>query len=93
MRASQRISHASQQASAHAWSGALTTGLGGVRCSAGCGETGSLPNICPFAFPLQAEAYKQRTALPFTPVAVSFTNVEYSVPLPPVSAGWQQGVS
>lgn len=33
----------------------------------------------------QAEAYKQRTALPFTPAVVTFTNVEYSVPLPPVS--------
>lgn len=35
--------------------------------------------------PVQAEAYKQRTALPFTPVAITFSQVEYSVPLPPVS--------
>jgi len=32
----------------------------------------------------QAEVYQQRTALPFKPATLTFRNVEYSVPLPPV---------
>lgn len=35
----------------------------------------------------QAQAYRQRTALPFMPLAVTFTDVSYSVPMPPVSDG------
>ncbi len=30
-----------------------------------------------------AETYRQRTAIPFIPVVLTFKNVEYSVPLPP----------
>ena len=32
----------------------------------------------------QAETYRQRTVIPFTPCTLTFKNVEYSVPLPPV---------
>lgn len=32
-----------------------------------------------------ADAYRQRTAMPFTPVTLTFVGVEYSVPLPKVS--------
>ena len=35
----------------------------------------------------QAEVYRQRTAIPFDFTAITFRDVEYSVPLPPVS-GW-----
>ncbi|KAL4447582.1 hypothetical protein ABPG75_004801 [Micractinium tetrahymenae] len=31
----------------------------------------------------QADAYRQRTVIPFTPCTLTFKNVEYSVPLPP----------
>lgn len=33
---------------------------------------------------LQAQTYRQRTVIPFTPCTLTFKNVEYSVPLPPV---------
>ncbi|KAL4419611.1 hypothetical protein ABPG77_001665 [Micractinium sp. CCAP 211/92] len=32
---------------------------------------------------LQAQTYRQRTVIPFTPCTLTFKNVEYSVPLPP----------
>jgi hypothetical protein len=32
-----------------------------------------------------AEVYLQRTAIRFDPIAITFGDVEYSVPLPPVS--------
>lgn len=62
--------------------GHVTRAVG--QCQA-CQHVDPPPDSTTFLSP-QAEAYKQRTALPFTPAVVTFTNVEYSVPLPPVSS-------
>ena len=39
----------------------------------------------------RASQYAARTALPFATAALSFRNVEYSVPLPPVRVGGLAG--
>ncbi len=34
----------------------------------------------------QAQGYRQRTAIPYEPLSLTFKTITYSVPLPPVSS-------